>query len=123
MDDSKGKQDEAQGGDGASRGRPGRRTAEDREKAVLDLLSGKASVDQIARRYGVQPATVEGWRDEAIAALGAAMRRGSAKSPKERELEKKLGTLEKAFTDLAIRHEVLQKALSSRPSRPGRSSK
>ncbi len=121
MDDSKGKQDAVQGGDATGRGRPGRRTAEDREKAVLDLLSGKASVDQLARRYGVQPATVEGWRDEAIAALGAAMRRGSAKSPKERELEKKLSTLEKAFTDLAIRHELLQNALASRPSRPGRS--
>lgn len=119
MDDTRDKQ----GNDGVNRGRPGRRTAEDREKAVLDLLSGKASVDQIARRYGVQASTVEGWRDEAIAALGAAMRRGSAKSPRERELEKKLGTLEKAFTDLAIRHEVLQNALTNRPSRPGRSSK
>ena len=45
-----------------SRSRPGRRSAEDREKAVLELMSGKATVDQVARRLGVQPSTVEKWR-------------------------------------------------------------
>ena len=36
------------------RGRPGRRSAEDRRDAVLQLLSGKATVDQLAMRYGVR---------------------------------------------------------------------
>jgi hypothetical protein len=31
------------------RGRPGRRSAADREGAVLELMSGKASVDQLTR--------------------------------------------------------------------------
>ena len=48
------------------RGRPGRRSAEERTEAVLELLSGKASVDQIARRFGVRASTVEGWRDQAL---------------------------------------------------------
>lgn len=52
------------------RGRPGRRSAADREEAVLELMSGKASVDQLARRFGVQPETIERWRTEALS-LGA----------------------------------------------------
>jgi transposase-like protein len=39
------------------RGRPGRRSAEDRRRAVLELLGGKATVDQIAMRFGVLPQT------------------------------------------------------------------
>jgi transposase-like protein len=37
------------------RGGPGRRSVEDRQHVVLELLAGKASVDQLARRYGVNP--------------------------------------------------------------------
>lgn len=55
--------------------------------------------------------------------MSAAMRRGSAKSSSERDLERKMKTLEKAFTDLAIRHELVQRALEERPSRPGKSRK
>jgi len=104
-----------------TRARPGRRSVEERERAVLDLMAGKATVDQIARRMAVHPSTVEKWREEALEAIGAAMRRGSSKSPREAELEKKFNSLEKAFTDLAIRHELVQRALESRPSRPGKS--
>jgi hypothetical protein len=35
---------------GESRGRPGRRSVEDRQRAVLELMAGKATVDQLARR-------------------------------------------------------------------------
>ena len=72
---------------GVQRGRPGRRTAEDRTTAVVELLSGKASVDTLARGFGVTPETIEKWREEALAGLAEAMRRG-AKSPRERELER-----------------------------------
>jgi len=102
------------------RGRPGRRSAEERTEAVLELLSGKATVDQLAFRFGVQPQTILGWRDLALEAVAGSMRQGSGKSAHEQELEKKLRSLEKAFTDLAIRHELVQKALSSRPSGPGK---
>ena len=44
------------------RARPGRRTVEERQQAVLELFAGKATVDQIARRLGVHASTVEGWR-------------------------------------------------------------
>jgi transposase-like protein len=43
--------------EGVVRGRPGRRTTEERTQAVLELLSGKASVDQLASRFGVQAST------------------------------------------------------------------
>lgn len=48
------------------RGRPGRRSVEDRASAVLELLSGKAGVDELARRFGVHPSTVEKWRQDAL---------------------------------------------------------
>jgi len=116
-----GSEGELQGGsEGVRRGRPGRRSTEERTQAVLELLSGKASVDQIAFRFGVQPATVQRWREVALEAVEASLRQGSAKTSQELALEKKLRGLEKAFTDLAIRHEIVQKALAQRPTRPGK---
>jgi transposase-like protein len=112
---------EAQEPAGVHRGRPGRRSVEERSQAVLELLSGKATVDQLAFRFGVRPETVEGWRDIALEGIGQAMRQGTGKSARELELEKKLKGLERAFTDLAIRHELVERALSERPTRPGKS--
>lgn len=105
----------------STRGAPGRRSAEDRRTAVMQVLTGKASVDQVAHRLGVHPETVEKWRDLALEGVDEALRQGSGKSGRERELEKKLDVLEKAFTDLAIRHELAERALRSRPTRPGKS--
>jgi transposase-like protein len=104
----------------ARRGRPGRRTAHERSEAVLTLLSGKASVDQIALRFGVQASTVERWREQALEGIQAALRTGNVRSTREHELERKLGSLEKAFTNLAIKHELVERALAQRPSVPGR---
>jgi transposase-like protein len=106
---------------GVRRGRPGRRSTEERTQAVLELLSGKATVDQVAFRFGVQPSTVQRWREIALEAVEASLRQGSSKTGTELELEKKLRSLEKAFTDLAIRHELAERALTMRrPSRPGK---
>ncbi len=109
--------------EGARRGRPGRRTGEERTRAVLELVSGKASVDQLAQRFGVLPSTIEKWRQDALAAVADAMRRGEGRSPREAALEKELHGLERAFTNLAIKHELLERALKDRPSEPGRSSR
>lgn len=103
------------------RGRPGRRSAEDRTQAVLDLLAGKASIDAIARRLGVSEATVLGWRDEAAEAIAATFRRGTAKSADELALTKENKALREVVTDLTIENTVMKRALDSRPSRPGRS--
>lgn len=103
------------------RGRPGRRTADERSEAVLQLLAGKATVDQLAAKFGVLPATIERWREVALESLAAAMRQGTAKSPHELELERDLANLREAFTDLAIRHELVTRALKDRPSKPARS--
>ena len=106
---------------GSQRGRPGRRTAEDRTQAVLELLSGKASVEQLSQRYGVQPETIEKWREAALEGMSQAMRQGNATTPRERELQKDLNALEKAFTKLAIRNEVAERELRKRgTTRPGR---
>jgi transposase-like protein len=103
-----------------ARGRPGRRSVEDRTQAVLDLLSGKATVEQISRRLGVQRATVEKWRDLALEGVAGSLRVGTGKTERERELEKELKTLETAFTRLAIKHEIAERELGRRPTRPGR---
>jgi transposase-like protein len=109
--------------EGVVRGRPGRRTTEERTQAVLELLSGKASVDQLASRFGVQASTVAKWREEALVAVESAMRRGTSKSPKEAELERKVGVMEKAMTRLIMEKELMERAIEQFPSRPGRSLK
>lgn len=110
-------------GEGVRRGRPGRRTAEERTTAVLELLSGKATVDQLAFRFGVQPATIESWRQEAMVAIERAMRQGTSKPPEFLELERRYSDLEKSFTRVAMKHELLERALTQRPSEPGKSSR
>lgn len=105
------------------RGRPGRRGVEERTQAVMELLSGKATVDQIAFRFGVRPQVVEKWRETALEGVGQALRQGNTKTAREVELERKLSALERAFTDLAIRHELVERAIATRPSRPGKSPK
>ena len=110
-------------GEGVRRGRPGRRTAEERTTAVLELLGGKATADQLAFRFGVQPATIEAWHQEALVAIAQSMRQGNSKSPELLALERKYADLEKSFTRVAIKHELLERELSNRPSRPGTSSR
>jgi transposase-like protein len=90
---------------------------------VLELLSGKASVDQIARRFGVNPETVLAWRQTALGGIEQAFRQVSAKPADQIAVEKELKTLREAFTDLSIRHELVQRAIKQRPTRPGRSSR
>jgi transposase-like protein len=107
--------------DGAHRGRPGRRTAAERKQAVLQLLEGKATVDQLARRFGVRPETVEGWREMALGALDEAFRQGTSRSPREAELERERATLEKVVTRLTMKNELMERALKEFPSKPGRS--
>lgn len=107
------------------RGRPGRRTIEERSQAVLELLSGKASVQQLSMRFCVQEETIMKWREDALQGMSASLRRGTGKSARERALEKELNSLRSAFTDLAIRNELIERSLrvDRPPSRRGRSAK
>jgi transposase-like protein len=112
-------------GDADVRARPGRRTVEERHQAVLELMAGKATVDQIARRLGVHAATVEGWRQDALAGMVEALRRGNGKTPRELELERKADQLEQVVTKLSIQKCLLEQALdierAGRPTAPARS--
>ena len=105
------------------RGRPGRRSAEDRRRAVLELLGGKATVDQVAMRFGVLPQTVEGWREDALAGIDAALKQGTGKSARELELESENTVLRETALNAQIQVTLLQKAMgiTPRPSRPARS--
>jgi transposase-like protein len=114
---------EAEASTDERRGRPGRRSVEDRASAVIELLSGKASIDQLARRFGVHTATVEKWRQDALDGMAVALRQGTGKSGRELELEKRIKDLERAFTDVAIKKELLERFLAERPTRPVKWSK
>lgn len=112
--------------DGADvRARPGRRTVEERQRAVLDLLGGKATVDQIARRLGVLAETVEGWRQDALTGMEESLRRGTGKTPRELELERENDKLRRVVTQTAIEKCLLEQALDTerqkRPTPPARS--
>jgi transposase-like protein len=108
-----------------ARARPGRRSVEERQQAVLELFAGKATVDQIARRLGVHASTVEGWRQDALGGVEQALRRGSGKTAAELELERKTRDLEKVVTTLSIQKCLLENALETerakRPTVPARS--
>jgi transposase-like protein len=112
-------------GEADVRARPGRRTVEERQRAVLEGLAGKATVDQVARRLGVHASTVEGWRQDALVGVEQALRRGSGKSAAELELERKHRDLEKVVTTLSIQKCLLEQALEverkARPTGPARS--
>jgi len=113
-------------GEGVTRGRPGRRTMEERSQAVLELLSGRSSVDQLAKRYGVLPATVAGWKEQALAGIETALRQGDGGSPRERELERKVEGLEDALRDVSVKYALAQRGVeewkaTARPTPRGRS--
>jgi transposase-like protein len=118
--------EEPTGGERADvRARPGRRSVEERHRAVLDLFAGKATVDQVARRLGVLPETVEGWRQDALGGMQEALRRGTGKTAAEVALERKNRDLEKFVTKLSIQKCLLEQALEiereGRPTGPARS--
>jgi hypothetical protein len=88
---------------------------------VVELLSGKAIVYQVAFHFEGHPKTVEKWREVALGGIEHSMRQRGGE--RERELERKLKALERAFTDLAVRYELVGTALSERPMGPRRSVK
>lgn len=113
-------------GEGLKRGRPGRRSVAERTQAVLDLLSGKSSLDQLAKKYGVLPVTVTGWRDGAISGIEAALRQGDGGSPRERELERRVVELEETLKEVSLKYALASRGVeewksTARPTRRRRS--
>jgi len=109
-----------------SRGRPGRRSVAEKRQAVLSLLSGKASVDQVARQYGVSAETVVGWRDQALVGIEEVLARSDSRTPRERELERENKELREAVARVSVERALAMQAVeewkrTSRPTRPARS--
>ena len=112
-------------GEAFVRGRPGRRSAAERREAVMSVLSGKASIDMVAKQYGVLPSTVEGWREAAVLAIEQAMAQGTS-TPKERELSAKVEELEVALKRISVDFALAMNGVeewkkTARPTRPARS--
>lgn len=114
--------DEREMVDGGLRGRPGRRSVAEKQEAVLALMAGKATVDQLAKKYGVRGETVEKWRDAALAGVEASLRSGGV-SPRERELERENAELRSVVTSLSIDKELLKREVTKHkgPTKPGKS--
>lgn len=89
----------------------------------MELLSGKATPEQISRRLGVQIETVLRWRDVAVEGMAESLKQADGKTKRERDLERELEQIKHAFTRLAIKHEILDRELSKRPTPPGKSSR
>ena len=89
-----------------TRGRPGRRSATERREAVMALLSGKSSADQLARQYGVHADTVLGWRDAAVSAIEEAMVTGGGESSRERALEREVTQLRSALAQATLERAI-----------------
>jgi transposase-like protein len=109
-----------------TRGRPGRRSASERREAVMALLSGKASADQLARQYGVHADTVLGWRNAAVSAIEEAMVTDGGESSRERALEREVAQLRSALAQAILERAIAMQGVeewkrASRPSRPARS--
>lgn len=108
-----------------TRGRPGKRSIEEKRQAVLDLLSGKATIAQIAKRLCVLPETIESWRQDALAGMQAALRQGPTVSEEDKKLAAENAQLKRVVVKLEMQKELLENALeterSKRPTRPGRS--
>jgi transposase-like protein len=94
---------------GASpRGCPQRPSVEAKDKAVLELLAGKATVEQITRRLNVTAATVEDWRAQALQGVSNGLRY-AGRSPREVELERELRSATAALGKAAIYQQILEK--------------
>ena len=94
---------------GASpRGRPQRPSVDAKEKAILELLTGKATVEQISRRLNVTVDTVEGWRAQALAGVSNGLRY-AGRSPREAELERDLRSAKDALGKAMIYQQILEK--------------
>ena len=113
--------------DAVVRRRPGRRSVQERQEAVLELLAGKATVEQLATRLSVLPETIESWREEALAGMHSALAGGAAVRPPDPGVEKENVQLKRVVTKLVMQKELLENALeverAKRPTRPGRSSR
>ena len=103
------------------RGRPGRRSVEERQQAGLELLRGKASVDQLARRLGVLPATGEGLRADALAGVADALRRGSGKREREREVAQRRHVVTETTIEKELWKAAAEQERQGRPTVLGRS--
>lgn len=108
-----------------SRGRPGRRSLADRRQAILDILKGKATVEQVSKRLGVSAETVEKWQEHALAGVDAALT-VDGPSPRERALDRRVRELEEQLADVSVKYALAQRGVeqwkaASHPTRRGRS--
>ncbi len=77
---------------------------------MLDILKGKASVEQVARRLGVTTDTVERWQETAVAGVEAALTLDGP-SPRERALDRRVKELEEQLADVSVKYALAQRGV------------
>lgn len=104
------------GAEPARRGRPQRPKLEAKESAILELIGGKATVEQITRRLNVTADTVEGWMAQALRGVSNGLRY-AGRSPREVELERELRGAKDALAQAMIMqrlYEVKQEMIEAK---------
>lgn len=76
---------------------------------MLQLFASRATADQLARRYGALPATIEDWRDETFAAVDTAFKTGSHRN-EDAVLSLENWDLKAAVRELSVQNARLQQA-------------
>lgn len=97
-------------------------SAELKAKVVWELVSGSATLAELARRYQVKPQLLAIWRKTLIERLPSLF---AAAEAGESGREKRIAELEQLVGRQALELEVLKKAsrwLTGRPANDGRSS-
>ena len=97
-------------------GKPAR-TKEEKERIVMEALTGNTSIAEICRRYNVTSSAFYKWRDAFIAGGTAFLEPG--KSSKEVQLQREMDNLKTIIGDLTVANETLRKIqLSRRGGKP-----
>jgi len=86
------------------------RSPELKASIVLEVLTGKLSVPQAARKYKVKDSVIYGWRNDVVEKLPQLF---TVKSPSEEDRQK-VEDLERLIGQQAVEIDVLKKAVEPR---------
>jgi transposase-like protein len=81
-------------------------SAEYKAEVVLEVLTGKASVAEVARKRRIKDTLIYGWRAEAVDRLPEIF---STRSPDD-EGQARIGELERLIGQLTVENDALKKA-------------
>lgn len=91
-------------------------TDEQRFQAVVEFLQGKASAEDICRRYGISQAYLYALRDRALEAIMKEMS-GQNRNGQDKQLQLQIEDLKRIIAEQAICIDAFKKTMRSNPGR------